>query len=204
MKVVGAGLGRTGTHSLMTALEHLLGTPCYHMFVAANHPDHTQIWHDASLGKMPDWQSFFHGYGAAVDWPACSFWPELCAEYPDALVLLSVRDAESWWKSANTTIFSNFGDRTSARQDMLDALFENRFTSHIDDRGAAIAAFEAHNARVREIVPAHRLLEWQAGDSWEPICEALGLEVPSEPFPHTNTTKEFLARRAERKANSTA
>lgn len=204
MKVVGAGLGRTGTYSLMTALERLLGAPCYHMFVASNHPDHTQIWHDASLGNMPDWQSFFHGYGAAVDWPACSFWPELAAEYPDALVLLSVRDAESWWKSANTTIFSNFGDRTSERQDMLDALFENRFTSRIDDRGAAIAAFEMHNARVRETVPAHRLLEWQAEDGWEPICDALGLEVPSEPFPHTNTTEEFLARRDESKANSAA
>ena len=70
MRVVGAGLGRTGTHSLMLALEQLLGAPCYHMFVAAQHPDHTQVWRDASLGKMPDWVEFFHDYGAAVDW-AC-------------------------------------------------------------------------------------------------------------------------------------
>ena len=87
---------------------------------------------------------------------------------------------------------------------MLDALFENRFTSRIDDREAAIAAFEAHNARVRESVPASQLLEWQAGEGWEPICRALDLAVPSEPFPHTNTTEEFLARRDERTAKSAA
>ena len=204
MRVVGAGLGRTGTHSLMLALEQLLGAPCYHMFVAAQHADHTQVWHDASLGKMPDWVEFFHDYGAAVDWPACAFWPEIRAACPDALVLLSVRDADAWWQSASTTIFTTFEGRNSERQDMLDALFENRFTSRIDDREAAIAAFEAHNARVRESVPASQLLEWQAGEGWEPICRALDLAVPSEPFPHTNTTEEFLARRDERTAKSAA
>ena len=174
------------------------------MFVAAQHPDHTQVWHDASLGKMPDWVEFFHDYGAVVDWPACAFWPEIRAAYPDALVLLSVRDADAWWQSASTTIFTTFEGRNSERQDMLDALFENRFTSRIDDREAAIAAFEAHNARVRESVPASQLLEWQAGEGWEPICRALDLAVPSEPFPHTNTTEEFLARRDERTAKSAA
>ncbi len=202
MRIVGAGLGRTGTFSLMTALEQLLGAPCYHMHVAAEHPDHTQVWHDASLGKMPDWKAFFKDYAAAVDWPACSFWPEISEVFPNALVLLSVRDADSWWSSANRTIFSNFDGRTSERQAMLEALFEARFTSRIDDREAAIATFEAHNARVRETVPAERLLEWQARDGWQPICKALDLEVPSEPFPHTNTTEEFLARRQERTANS--
>jgi hypothetical protein len=28
LRVVGAGLGRTGTHSLKVALERLLGAPC--------------------------------------------------------------------------------------------------------------------------------------------------------------------------------
>jgi hypothetical protein len=188
----------------MTALEQLLGAPCYHMHVAAEHPDHTQVWHDASVGKMPDWKAFFKDYAAAVDWSACSFWPEISAVFPDALVLLSVRDAESWWKSASSTIFTNFTSRTPERQAMLEALFEARFTSRIDDREASIAAFEAHNARVRKTVPADRLLEWQARDGWEPICKALDLAVPSEPFPHTNTTEEFLARREERTANSAA
>ena len=204
LKVVGAGLGRTGTHSLMVALEKLLDAPCYHMFVAAQNPGHTKIWHDAALGKMPDWIEFFDGYEAAVDWPVCAFWPEISAAFPDALILLSYRDADAWWKSASSTIFSNFGGRTTERQAMLDQLFESRFTSKINDRDAAIAAFEANNAHVRETVPAGRLLEWQAGDGWDPICAALGLPVPSEPFPHTNSTEEFLARRDARTADSTA
>ena len=201
LRVIGAGLGRTGTHSLMVALEKLFDQPCYHMAVAAQNPSHTKIWHDAALSKMPDWIEFFDGYGAAVDWPACSFWPEISAAFPDALILLSTRDAEDWWKSAHNTIFSTFSGRKNDRQAMLDQLFESRFTSKIDDRDAAIAAFEASNAHVRETAPAGQLLEWQAGDGWEPICAALGLPVPSEPFPQTNSTEEFLARRAARLAD---
>jgi hypothetical protein len=204
LRVIGAGLGRTGTHSLMIALEKLFDQPCYHMVVAAQNPSHTKIWHDAALGKMPDWIEFFDGYGAAVDWPACSFWPEISAAFPDALILLSTRDSEAWWKSANNTIFSTFSGRKNERQAMLDQLFESRFTSKIDDRDAAIAAFEASNAHVRETVPPGRLLEWQVGDGWEPICAALGLPVPSEPFPQTNSTEEFLVRRAARLADSAA
>ena len=187
----------------MVALEQLLGAPCYHMHVVAKQPDHTRVWHDASLGKMPDWLNFFDGYGAAVDWPACAFWPELSAAYPNALVLPSVRDADSWWKSASSTIFAPHIS-SSERLAMWNAIIKARFTTQIDDREAAIAAFEAHHARVRETVPAQRLLEWRAGDGWEPICKALNLAIPSEPFPHTNTTEEFLARRDEREANSSA
>jgi hypothetical protein len=87
---------------------------------------------------------------------------------------------------------------------MLDQLFESRFTSRIDHRNTAIAAFEANNEHVRKTVPTGRLLEWQAGDGWEPICTALGLPVPSEPFPKTNSTEEFLARRAARATDNKA
>jgi hypothetical protein len=204
LKVIGAGLGRTGTHSLMIALEKLLDQPCYHMFVAAKNPSHTKIWHNAALGKMPDWVEFFDGYGAAVDWPACAFWPEISAVFPNALIILSYRDAKAWWKSASNTIFSNSGSLTTERQAMLDQLFESRFTSRIDHRNTAIAAFEANNEHVRKTVPTGRLLEWQAGDGWEPICTALGLPVPSEPFPNTNSTEEFLARRAARATDNKA
>ena len=144
---------------------------------------------------MPDWKEFFRDYGAAVDWPASAFWPEIHAAFPDALVLLSTRDADAWWKSASDTIFSEFKGRSPTRQAMMDEMFKARFTSRIDDRAASIAAFQAHNARVRETVRADQLLEWQVADGWAPICAALGLPVPSEPFPHTNSTAEFLGRR---------
>jgi hypothetical protein len=77
---------------------------------------------------------------------------------------------------------------------MIDAVFAARFTSAIDDRDLAVAAFERHNARVRAAVPPHRFLEWQPGDGWKPLCTALGVPVPDEPFPHVNTTQEWRAR----------
>jgi hypothetical protein len=54
-------------------------------------------------------------------------------------------------------------------------------------------AYERHNAAVRHAIPPARLLEWAPNDGWDPICDRLGIEVPGEPFPVTNTTDEFRA-----------
>lgn len=104
LRVVGAGLGRTGTTSLKLALERLLGGPCYHMSEVFQHPEHIGHWHGAARGDMPDWRALFAGYVAAVDWPAASFWREISAAFPQALVVLSVRDPDAWWQSASSTI----------------------------------------------------------------------------------------------------
>jgi hypothetical protein len=149
LRVVGAGVGRTGTLSLKVALERLLGAPCYHMAEVFGKPEHVSLWLGATRGKLPDWTIF----------PATE------------------RAPSGEWR------------------EMIDALFASRFTPALRDREASIAAFERHNAQVRARVPAHRLLEWRAGDGWAPLCERLGLPIPAEPFPHTNTTAEFLARR---------
>lgn len=194
LRVVGAGLGRTGTMSLKLALERLLGGPCYHMVEVFSHPEHIAAWHAAARGQMPDWHTLFDGYRAAVDWPAASFWPELAAAFPDAVVLLSVRDAESWWQSAHDTIFPASQRTEGEWRAMFDDLFAARFTPALDDRAQCIAAFERHNAEVRKAVPRSRLVEWRAADGWAPLCAALGVPVPNEPFPRVNTTEEFLRR----------
>ena len=194
LQVVGAGLGRTGTLSLKLALEKLLGGPCYHMAEVFGKPEHVPVWHAAARGEMPDWRAHFAGYRACVDWPAASFWREITAAFPDALVLLSLRDPESWWRSAHQTIFVSSREVQGEWREMLDALFGARFTPDLDDREACIAAFERHNAEVRRAVPRERLLEWRAADGWAPLCAALGVAVPSEPFPRVNTSEEFLAR----------
>lgn len=197
LRVVGAGLGRTGTHSLKLALERLLGAPCYHMVEVFQHPEQVPLWTAAANGNMPDWNQLFAGYAAAVDWPASAFWPEISAAFPEALVILSVRDSNSWWKSANGTIFpaSLSADPESEWRKMLDALMANRFTSALKDRAACIAAFERHNAQVRASVPPERLLEFRASEGWEPLCAALGVPVPEEPYPVTNTSEDWAARR---------
>lgn len=195
VRVIGAGLGRTGTTSLRLALEHLLGGPCYQMPDVYRNPVHVALWHDAVRGKMPDWDDLFAGYAAVVDWPAASFWRELSQAYPEALIVLSVRDPEAWWRSANDTIFSVVQNSTNEPwRDMVTDLFASRFTRSLDDRSVCIEAFERHNAEVREGISDGRLLEWQPSDGWGPLCRALDLPIPDMPFPHANTTKEFQSR----------
>jgi hypothetical protein len=196
LRVVGAGLGRTGTLSLKVALEKLLGAPCYHMVEVFAHPEHVGAWHAAARGDMPDWHQLLRGYAAAVDWPASAFWPEIGAAFPDAIVLLSTRDPDAWWKSASTTIFPATRQAQGPWRAMVDAMFASRFTAALDDRDACIAAFERHNTDARRRIAPSRLLEWTASQGWEPLCKALGVPVPDEPFPRVNTSEEFAARAA--------
>jgi Sulfotransferase domain len=197
LQVVGAGLGRTGTTSLKAALEQLLDAPCYHMMEVFGKPDVAATWQRAAEGEMPDWEQFLGGYRAAVDWPAAAFWRELSAAYPDAIVLLSTRDADGWWKSANNTIFEAtrpgrvLDSDFDAERAMINSLFGNRFTPEWLDEDSAKAAFLKHNDEVRAETAPDRLVEWQPGDGWEPICTALDLPVPDAPYPHVNTTDEF-------------
>jgi hypothetical protein len=194
LRVVGAGLGRTGTMSLKLALERLLGAPCYHMSEVFAHPEHVALWHAAARDEPVDWHALFAGYAAAVDWPAGSFWPEVSAAFPEAILLLSTRSAESWWRSASQTIFPISAKAAGTPwHAMWLELAHRRFTPHLDDREAAIAAYERHNADVRARAPKQRLLEWTAQDGWGPLCRALGAPVPDEPFPHANSTEDFLS-----------
>ncbi len=198
MRIVGAGLGRTGTLSLKQALERLLGQPCYHMLEVLANPGHVDVWHEAIRGNPPEWREFFGGYGATVDWPAVTYYHELADIYPDSLVLLSTRDADVWWRSANRTIFESMrrgGGDDPAQQSfvaMATEMFQTTFAPSLEDEDGCKAAFEQHNQRVRDTIPHDRLVEWQPGDGWEPLCTALDLPVPEEAFPHTNTTEEFL------------
>jgi hypothetical protein len=147
---------------------------------------------------MPDWDQVFDGYVAAVDWPVAAYWPELSAAFPDAPVLLSTRaSSEEWYRSASQTIFAV--DRSkmpgAANAAFMEGMFR-RFTSELGNPQAAIEAYEAHNRKVRESVDPERLIEWTPGDGWAPLCRALRVAVPAEPFPHVNTTEMFRQRMA--------
>ena len=197
LSVVGAGVGRTGTHSLKIALEQLLGAPCHHMVEVLANPE-TQVpgWTAAAEGRPVDWAELLAPYAAIVDWPGASFWREIHAAYPDALVLLSVRDPESWYRSASNTIFQSFDSLPPEMAPWMNTFrtaLGERFSDRFDDPAAMMDAFERHNAAVRREIPSEQLLEWQPADGWAPICERLDLPVPEEPFPVTNTTDEFRA-----------
>jgi hypothetical protein len=195
--VVGAGLPRTGTASLKEALEHLLGGRCYHMREIPGHPfDLGAGWKQALRGDTPEWDRLFDGYVAAVDWPASLFWRELSEAYPDALVLLSVRDtAETWWQSAGATFLpvarTALAPDWNEGRDLLKLL--ERFTGkgQWDDRATLLASYERHHDEARKTIAPHRLLEWRATEGWAPICRALGVPVPDLPFPWVNRREDW-------------
>ena len=105
MKVIGAGFGRTGTLSVKAALEELGVGPCYHMVEVFDKPGHVALWQAAAEGKSIDWEELFADYNAVVDWPACTFYQQLMQAYPEAKVLLTVRDPQSWYESTKNTIY---------------------------------------------------------------------------------------------------
>jgi hypothetical protein len=205
IEVIGAGLGRTGTLSLKQALERLLGAPCHHMVEFFKHPEQVEAWEPGLEGREVDWPALFADYRAVVDWTAAAFFEELYAAYPDALVILSVRDVDEWWRSVHDTVFSELRSREIPTDDPWEAamapireftvrMLDTRFAPQWWDESAAKRAFERHNAAIRAAVPAGRLVEWRPGAGWAPLCGALGVDVPTEPFPHANTTADFRAR----------
>ncbi len=196
IEIVGAGLGRTGTHSLKLALEQLLGGPCYHMTEVFGRPDDLEVWTEAYQGHAPDWSELFADYRATVDWPSAGCWRQIADAFPDAPVLLSERDPDAWWTSASNTIFEAISGPAGPEGDgfrrMTDAMMA-AFTPDWRDPDAAKAAFVAHNDAVRASVPAERLIVWRPGDGWGPLCAGLGRPEPEQDFPHVNTTAEFRA-----------
>jgi len=196
LAVIGAGVARTGTKSLKLGLEHLLAGPCHHMTEVFANPAQVQAWIDAIEGRPVDWNALLAGYKAIVDWPGASFWPELLAANPGALVVLSVREPETWYRSAELTVFDIFDylpPEAAPWMEALRCLLRDRFCDRFDDRAAMIDAYERHNAEVRRGVPAAQLLEWHPEQGWEPICARLGLPAPAHPFPAVNTIAEFRA-----------
>ncbi len=103
IQLIGAGLGRTGTHSLKLALEQLLGGTCHHMMEVFSHPDEVPVWDAAMRGEPVDYPALLGDYCAIVDYPGAAVWRELADAFPDAPVLLSTREsAQVWWDSASS------------------------------------------------------------------------------------------------------
>ena len=203
LEVIGAGFGRTGTMSLKLALEKLGYDKCYHMAELFQHPEHIETWERALHGERVDWSPIFEGYRAAVDWPACEYWSDYYHLYPDAKVILSLRDADKWYESVMNTIYPTSTNLLDSDDPGMrrwgewanELIWQGRFDGQVTDSKHAKAVFEAHNARVQRMCKPERLLVFEASMGWEPLCEFLGKPVPDEPYPRTNSTEEFNARR---------
>ena len=194
LKVVGSGLGRTGTLSLKGALEALGFGPCHHMVEVFQRPESMALWVAAGQGK-PDWDAIFDGFSAMVDYPGAKFYRQIADYYPDAKVVHSVRDADKWFDSTQATIFSeeNIGRMTGGPNRAFAEAFIGDLVDHIHDRAYMTAHFRRHDEEVRRTIPKDRLLVFEASQGWEPLCAFLGVPVPETPFPQVNSTEDFRA-----------
>jgi Sulfotransferase domain len=201
LKVLGAGFGRTGTLSLKIALEMLGVGRCYHMMEVFQNPGHADMWSNAADGNV-DWETLLAGYTAAVDWPSTYFWRELANYYPDSKIILTHRSTQSWIKSVKETIFGVIGTPTpddkphlAAQKSMAQKIVTDRtFGGNIEDDAHLAAVYEKHFEEVRRTIPAERLLVYQVGDGWQPLCNFLGIPVPAVEYPKVNSTEEFKNR----------
>ena len=210
LKVIGAGLGRTGTVSLKLALEELGFGPCYHMTELLMHQDHAPGWVRAADGH-PDWERVFAGYASTVDYPGCTFWRELAQRYPTAKVLLSVRDPDQWFESTQATIFWTDASTTATLQasPLHRRIFREDgvegFQDRLHDRHFMVELFRQHNAEVERAIPPERLLVYKVAQGWEEsqLCRFLeGADFPISPFraPMVEMSTPRAARRRDSKA----
>ncbi len=206
LKIVGAGFGRTGTKSLKVALELLGFGPCYHMTELRLDPERLPFWQEAADTGKTDWEALFEGYASCVDWPAAHFWRDLAEFYPDAKVLLSVRSAESWAKSIQSTIFPILrelpnmppGIQRDRRAMLYNIVLKRTFDERWDDSDYLISVFNDHKSEVQRTIAPERILTYDAAHGWDPLCGFLDVPVPNQPYPLTNTTDEYKERTRDR------
>ena len=193
LKVIGAGLGRTGTLSLKLALEHIGFGPCYHMTeIMAQVRRRLPQWNSV-VRAAPDWDAIFDGFVATVDYPTCTYWRELAAHYPDARVILSDRDAGSWYDSVRQTIFSPAALESflgSPMGEFMRGAVLRDFVDQLGDRDWMIGYFNQWRESVIAGLPAERLLVHRSAEGWEPLCAYLGVPVPDAPYPRVNSKDE--------------
>ena len=196
LAVIGAGYGRTGTLSLKGALEQLGFVKCHHMLEVIRNPEQNTGWMAATVGEPVDWDAILEGYQAAVDWPACHFYRELAEYYPQAKVVLTVRDPRAWFESiSNTTLrVIKEGMASDPRRPPnlgSELVVKAAFEGNLDDADHAVAIFNQHTAEVKASIDPARLLVFDVREGWDPLCAFLGKPAPAGDFPRTNSQDEF-------------
>lgn len=200
LKVVGVGVGRTGTYSLKLAINQIGMGACHHMDeVLHNMSKQVPLWSAAAAGK-PDWRQIYHGYESAVDWPTACFFRELAEEFPTAKFVLTQRDPEKWANSFGATIYKLLAGKDQAPSEMhawlemaSNVIAKTGFPAGLD-HDALVQAFIAHNEAVKAAIPTSQLLVFEVKQGWGPLCNFLDIPVPPGEFPRTNHREEFWDR----------
>jgi hypothetical protein len=197
LEVIGAGYGRTGTNALKMALELLGFGPCHHMFELRDNPEKVAPWAAVFDGGTPDWDELFTGYRSQVDWPGAYYWRELASHYPDAKVVLSVRDPKAWYASLANTLLpfaAQEGQHSPPHRNEIARISKLILEPFSHSEETAVARFNAHTDDVCKNISANRLLVYDVQQGWQPLCEFLGVDIPNIAFPSTNSTADFQQR----------
>ncbi len=213
MKIIGAGFGRTGTTSLKLALEKLGFGKCYHMEELLKNPEGVKYWQKAFNEKKVDWENLFITYQSIVDFPGALYYKELADYYSHSKIILTIRDPEEWYHSVYSTIFSfdpgpliklkmvlMMPFSTPARKLFQVIMFNNKstwekyFEGNFKDKKYAIQRFNDHIEEVKNYIPKERLLIFECKEGWEPLCDFLNVEIPTEPYPNSNKQEDFHVR----------
>ncbi len=201
LKIIGSGFGRTGTMTMKAALEQLGFGPCHHMVEIIQHPEQLAHWKALSAGKKVDLEDLYAGYSAQVDWPGAHIFEEASKAFPEAKILHTERPEEDWWKSFNGTIGKFFRlyrtlDLPLAIAEIFDTMegyFITQSFPDLADKDRVIAAYRRHNQKVRDTIPADRLLVFSVAEGWGPLCSFLKVPLPNSEFPHHHPKAEFWA-----------
>ncbi|KAJ7127636.1 P-loop containing nucleoside triphosphate hydrolase protein [Mycena epipterygia] len=213
MQVLGLGFSRTGTASMRIALEMLGYKKTNHGFALwTADPSERAMWTDAinakffGKGKLygrADWDRLLGNCMAVTDVPHLLFAEELITAYPEAKVVLTTRDPDSWWKSYDETINSALqspfavasawlAPQTAGNvREFWRLVFLAMFKTENVTPEIAKARFTAYYDEVRSLVPKERLLDYRVGEGWESLCKFLDKPVPAEAFPRVNDTHAF-------------
>ncbi|KAJ7106865.1 P-loop containing nucleoside triphosphate hydrolase protein [Mycena crocata] len=217
LRVLSLGFCRTGTSSLRSALDILGYKNPHHMFAVLEDPAQIDLWMAAINAKFlrqgtpygrKEWDSLVGHCEALTDCPSILFAKELIATYPEAKVILTLRDPDRWWQSYNASIAALARTKRASFAEWLDQRGPGRMlafsrvvqTMMFGPLATDIPADEAkarmvaHYAEVRSLVPKDRLLEYNVGEGWERLCAFLGDDVPDVEFPHTNDAESFRKR----------
>nr|CAB3262676.1 uncharacterized protein LOC100181738 [Phallusia mammillata] len=207
MKILCVGFWKTGTKSLSKALTHL-GYNVYD-------------YEEQLVNLKTTWNKFFDGtitdkdiyetfkdIDVLIDGPVIVFWEEIYRVFPEAKVILTIRDEDGWWKSWKNMQDDFFAGSyllrisimvsPTARKFLHSGVkifgmaygFDNSLSPFSMDWNANERLYKMkyrkHNCYVLHTVPEDKRLVHISKEGWEPICKYLDHDVPKIPYPHQN------------------
>jgi hypothetical protein len=202
LQVIGAGFGRTGTTSLKAALEQLGFSKCHHMEEVMKSGAQVRFWQTLADGGEVVWDDVFEGFQASCDWPSCSYWEQLHRHYPDAKIVLTVRDEARWYESVSATIYPvtfvlprwlQWLVPPIARLNkmIVATVWDGDFGGRFEDREHALKIYRDHIKHVQATARRDQLLVFKVKDGWAPLCSFLNVPVPENDYPHLNDAAQI-------------